>query len=234
MNIANLKQFSWKWLGIALLGLVAWNIGKNISAPLLTAYFAKWMGLKDYSFAIYSILSALIVFILLFFLYEKVHKEGFNVFGLAKPNLKQDILIGIAVAVVSAIIAFFLVIPLAGEENETVITARNMVEKQNLFTLLVAAIVFGGFLEELFFRGHIITSIRMIAPNNKYLLYFSVLLSIFLFGIAHRYQGILGVSSAGIHSLIYCLLFIKRKSLISPIVAHGLYDTLMIFGLRFL
>ena len=86
--------------------------------------------------------------------------------------------------------------------------------------------VIGGFLEELSFRGYIITRIRFLLGRNVPGTIIAILASSIPFGIAHMYQDWAGVLSAGVMSICFALLFIKsRYNLWLPILVHGFANT---------
>jgi membrane protease YdiL (CAAX protease family) len=84
-----------------------------------------------------------------------------------------------------------------------------------------------GICEETGFRGYVLTKLNLFL-NNWYL---TVGLSSLCFGLGHFYQGTGGVILTGIYGLLFCLLFIWRKSLIPGIFAHFLQDLTALFAL---
>ena len=59
-----------------------------------------------------------------------------------------------------------------------------------------------------------------------------LLLSTVCFGTAHLYQGRVGAISAGISGLFFGLLYLwRRKTLLTPIMAHGMFDTIGIVAI---
>jgi len=227
------KSISWKWLGFFILGILAWILGKGVLAAFSTNFLVKKLNAGDYVFAIYALLSMLFVTILFYFLYRKIHPEGFKIFRLNAEHLKKDALIGIGFAVLLAAISIFIIIPLAGPENKTIVEAQKLVHTLPFINIVTAGIFLGGFSEELFFRGHIITSISMISLKSRYLVILAVTVSAILFGLGHEYQGLLGTLFSGLTSIIFALLYIKRKSLVSPMIAHALYDTLVAIAIKY-
>lgn len=228
-----LASVNWKWLGFFFLGGVILILGKNLVAALSTNYIVGALDLGEYIFVIYATLSVLCFGIPFYFFYKRIHPDGFRVFWSEKENMRTDILIGVAVAAISALIVALVIIPLAGEDNDTVLNVKKLVNGLPLINILAASILLGGIVEEFFFRGHIITSLTMMKPDSKWLPWFAVVLGSLIFGLEHREQGTLGLMFSGIHSLTYGYLFIKRKSLVSAITAHALYDVLMACYIKF-
>ncbi len=229
-----MKKIHWKWLGIFFLGVLALLFGKNTAAALLTNYLVSiFNNLAVYILVVFAVLSVILAVPLLYWIYVKLSPDKLEAFGLTKYHFRRDLLLAFAVATISAGLALFIVIPLAGETNETVINVRRTVNAGSFLNILLAGILIGGFLEELFFRGHMITSIRRINPDSQWLLVFAVVLSSLLFGYTHRHQGWLGLTFVGVHSVVYAILFIKTKSLASPMLAHALYDSLVAIGIKY-
>ncbi|PKK81983.1 MAG: hypothetical protein CVT49_16000 [candidate division Zixibacteria bacterium HGW-Zixibacteria-1] len=86
--------------------------------------------------------------------------------------------------------------------------------------------VIGGFLEELSFRGYMITRIRFLLGGNAVGTTVAVLASSIPFGIAHMYQDWAGALSAGVMGLCFALLFIRSHyNLWLPILVHGFANT---------
>jgi hypothetical protein len=54
-----------------------------------------------------------------------------------------------------------------------------------------------------------------------------------LFGLGHSAQGVQGMVAAAIFGLIFGILYLARRNLIAPMVAHGIYDMLALLGYWF-
>ena len=91
-----------------------------------------------------------------------------------------------------------------------------------LLIWLLIGIGFGGFLEEITFRGYLITRLRVILGESSLSLIFIVILTSASFGLAHLYQDWSGVISTGSFALIFGVIFIKSNyNLWLPILIHG-------------
>ena len=87
---------------------------------------------------------------------------------------------------------------------------------------LVIGIGFGGFLEEMTFRGYFITRLKLIIGDGPFSLTIILLLTSVSFGLAHLYQDWSGVISTGIFAFIFGVIFIRSKyNLWMPILTHG-------------
>ena len=91
-----------------------------------------------------------------------------------------------------------------------------------LFMWIVAA--FG---EEFVYRGLLVKRLGLLLGDKKSSLLIAVIASSLLFGIAHRYQGIIGMISTCTVGLIFGIVFIKSKDkLWLTILTHGVYDVI--------
>jgi membrane protease YdiL (CAAX protease family) len=87
---------------------------------------------------------------------------------------------------------------------------------------LVIGIGFGGFLEEITFRGYLITRLKLIIGTSPLSLIIILLLTSVSFGLAHLYQDWSGVISTGSFAFIFGIIFIQSKyNLWMPILTHA-------------
>jgi membrane protease YdiL (CAAX protease family) len=100
---------------------------------------------------------------------------------------------------------------------------------------IVLGFMLGGLLEEILFRGFLITRISKFLKVNK----ISDLLALFatsvLFGLCHYYQGWSGVISTGLIGFMFGIIFLAfNKNLWYPILTHGFVNmtalTILYFG----
>jgi len=93
------------------------------------------------------------------------------------------------------------------------------------FYLLLGWVV-GGFLEEMTFRGFLITRIRSILGNHATGTAVGLIVASAAFGRAHQYQDWSGVLSTGLIGLILGAIFIRnRYNLWLPMFTHGFVNT---------
>lgn len=83
------------------------------------------------------------------------------------------------------------------------------------------------FVEEIVFRGFLMTELKKLLGEAPTQLYMNLILTSALFGLAHWYQGPSGVLSTGIIGLVLGGIFIRSGfTLWLPIFVHGFIDTL--------
>ena len=96
--------------------------------------------------------------------------------------------------------------------------------------LLMLAIswISGGFAEEMFFRGFLITRVQTALDGVKFASGLAVLAPALLFGYVHvYYQGLQGFINAGMVGLIFGTLFLLYKRNLWPLIlAHGFINSL--------
>ena len=92
---------------------------------------------------------------------------------------------------------------------------------------LILAWSLAAFLEEIVGRGYLLNRLVDLMGPSTIPIFFAVLISSIAFGIMHSDQGIAGGVLAFIFAATMCLLYFKtNRSLIAPIMAHGMFDTL--------
>lgn len=150
--------------------------------------------------------------------------------GFTLEDAGPDILLGATVAVSWAGLQFFFLIPLTGgsDRADVVVNAEQIgtsVAGLGAFILLAWG---GGFAEEVFFRSHLMTSLRGIFGDSRIGGTIVLLVPTVLFAMVHGYQGgWVGMLDAGIFGgATLSVLFYWRGRLTSSVVAHGLWNSI--------
>jgi len=100
----------------------------------------------------------------------------------------------------------------------------------NYILILIAALVVGGFYEELIFHGFIFTRFEKIFTKNKTMIAF--ILTALIFAAYHFQQGPLGMINAGIAGCAYHVFILKNgRNLWYGLFFHAFYDFI---GLSFI
>ena len=91
--------------------------------------------------------------------------------------------------------------------------------------------VTAGFCEELLYRGYLLAVVVAIAPGlGPWRL---VLVSGLAFAVAHTYQGVGGMLTAGVLGSAFAVLFLGSGSLLLPVLYHALIDLrLLVLAVR--
>jgi hypothetical protein len=164
----------------------------------------------------------LVVFLVLKKGKENLSAVGFSRFTLANLGIGLGFLLvaNIILLGLAQILQFFhLTVP----KEVAFILPRTKTER--LFWVILS--ITAGICEETGFRGYVLTKLNIFL-NNWYL---TVAVSSLCFGLGHFYQGMGGIILTGTYGLLFCLLFIWRKSLIPGIFAHFLQDLTALFAL---
>lgn len=155
--------------------------------------------------------------------------------GLTHRNWRSDVPIGLVVAVVFAIIQFALIIPATGGATRSDVAVNSAQIGHSLAG--VAAFVLlawtGSLTEELFFRGHFLSTLEMLLGGGHRATAASVVATTLLFAALHGYQGVAGVIDTGLYGgLGLTLLYLWRgRRLTAGIVAHAGWNTLATIGI---
>jgi membrane protease YdiL (CAAX protease family) len=150
--------------------------------------------------------------------------------GFTLEHARSDVMIGTAVAVIWAALQFGIIIPLTGgaERADVVVNAEQIgttLPGLGGFLLLAWG---GGFAEEVFFRGHLMTTLRGILGASPMATAFVVLVPTVLFAMLHGYQGgWVGMLDTGVFGgATLSLIFLWRGRLLPSIMAHALWNTI--------
>lgn len=145
----------------------------------------------------------------------------------------KDVLIGTGLGLAAAILFNHLIDPLIGRVLGPIDIGDYASIKGNtgkFLVLLALGFVYGGFFEELMFRGFVI-GWGSVLLGRKGVAWLACLSSI-AFGVAHSYQNLSGMVSTGLTGLALALVYLaNRKRLLVVIVTHGVMDAVGIYEL---
>ncbi len=175
--------------------------------------------------------------VLLICLYIRLKGETFSEFGLIRPTRwGRYVLIAVGILIVS--LAFDTVVrPLLDPVVAHVTGANPKLAEQTfaslkgnlpvLLFLLPLAWLFGGFGEEMLFRGFMMTRIAQLLGESRWAWTAAVFIQAIPFALGHGYQGPVGIVAVYVAALITgagSLVF--GRNLWPVIIAHGLQDSL--------
>jgi membrane protease YdiL (CAAX protease family) len=167
--------------------------------------------------------------LLLLALILRAHREGLHDLGLDGRRWLGHVAVGMAVLPL-----LFLTNIVVGElfrrffpgyfidRNPLIELVRTPAD---LGLFLLSGIVAGGIKEELQ-RAFIITRFRRHLGGA----WLGLVLWSLAFAAGHYLQGLQGVVIAGVLGLIFGVIYLARGSVIAPIVAHAVYDTVVLIG----
>jgi hypothetical protein len=150
--------------------------------------------------------------------------------GFTLEKVRADVLVGAAVAVIWAALQFVVIIPLTGgaERADLVVNAEQIGTTLAGLAAFVLLAWGGGFAEEVFFRAHLMTTMRGILGPSPVATALVVLVPTVLFAMLHAYQGgWIGMLDTGVFGgATLSLLFLWRGRLMPCVVAHALWNTI--------
>lgn len=153
-----------------------------------------------------------------------VHKDKLTDYGFNKNKISFQIIIGILLGIAMSII--LTLIPHLFGFGKYVDSGKRYLYLWQFIYEFFYCIFAIGFVEEFVFRGFIYDKIKRISQKDI----ISIVSSSVLFGIFHLFSGnIVQMTMTACLGgfLCFCRLKIKNCSLLSLIIAHGVYDALI-------
>jgi len=152
-----------------------------------------------------------------------VNKEKFSSLGFTKKNIMLQVGIGILLAFSMSFVLTVLPILLGFKDmvGNTSYTEPWQFVYEFIYLILGVALA-----EELVFRGYIFNKLLEIKDSK----WFAIIISSLLFGFFHIFNGnIIQIFMTALIGLIYCIFREKIKgcTLLSLIIAHGIYDAMI-------
>ncbi len=204
-----------------------------IVPSMALSFFVTRQGKLDFVFvSISTILRDLaLVCLILFFLWR--NGEPVSVIGWRSGHLTRRILLGAALY-----FPFLLVVTQVEQLLSAAGLSQPSVPAPDLFdirgrwevALAVMMVAVVAVSEETIFRGYLMARLQVATKSMTV----AVLLSAFIFALGHGYEGSLGVATVGVMGLIFSLLYLWTKSLVTPTVLHFLQDFIAMIVLRYL
>ncbi len=202
---------------------------------------------KIYSFLIhrYSIATAVVAFTILTFVQDDLTFFGgifyvllvlwashwnWNFINLKKPTSWSTLLLHVvALSFLTYLLADVILQPIIEISTGDVIDLSSFDGLRgswiNYLIMIALMWVVAGFGEEFVYRGFLIKQAAILLGDTNKAWLAALILSSFLFGYGHSYQGISGMISTGTIGFLFGLVFWKHKDgLITCILFHGFYD----------
>ena len=153
-------------------------------------------------------------------------------FGMTRPNWPKTIIKAFLFSICLFILSDFLITPLLelyfGKVDLS--EASHLVGNLSNYVLyLLLGWIFGGFCEEIIFRGYVIKRLAIIFGDTNKTWLLSAIIASIGFGFMHYYQGPSGIITAGIIGFMVGLIFIyNRNNLMLLVLTHGIYNMIAI------
>ncbi|MHC9537955.1 MAG: CPBP family intramembrane glutamic endopeptidase [Vulcanimicrobiota bacterium] len=217
-------------------GVFVWIIAGKCAGWVMKTAAANTYGVNGTTLLIYSFIELLLITGGMA-LCLRLAGMRFTDIGLTDLDWKKELVTGLLAGTVMALLQFLILLPLTGGAGrEDVIAGLRLMGTGcwNILAMIVVGWVSGGFCEELFFRGHLIHLTRTMLGGSRWAAAAALVISTVYFGYSHSYQGTTGMIDTGMAAIVFGLLYLWRGRLIAPMVAHGLYDMLLIVGMALL
>ena len=204
-----------------------------IVPSMVLSFFVTRQGMLSFVFvAASTILRDLaLVCLILFFFWR--NGEPVRKLGWTSRHLERNIFLGLVLYLpLVFVISLVEQLLVAAGLSEPSVPAPSMFDIQGRWevALAVILIVVVAISEETIFRGYLFVRLQTATRGTAV----AVFLSAAIFAMGHGYEGSLGVVTIGVMGLIFNLIYLWRKSLVTPIVLHFLQDFTAIILLRYL
>jgi membrane protease YdiL (CAAX protease family) len=180
----------------------------------------------------YLLLESAITFLILAAL-MKLHRESPNSLGLRWKDWKLNLVIGLALVpclfLINGVVALLFRSYLPRFYSERNPLLENLHTPLQLALFVFSALVAGGIKEEMQ-RAFILNRFRNYLGGA----WIGLLLWSLVFGAGHYAQGVQGMVIASLYGFLFGLIYLLSGSLIAPITAHAVYDTVAILFFWFL
>ena len=153
------------------------------------------------------------------------NKEKIACLGFSKDKILKQVLIGVVIGCIMSIFITLIPILIFGKENTY--SSYNFKYIWQYLYQFIYLLVGVALTEEFIFRGYLLKNIKDICKNSIV----PIIITSFLFGLFHIFNGnIVQVVMTSFIGAIFviCREKIKDCSLLSLIIAHGLYDWLIV------
>ena len=153
------------------------------------------------------------------------NKEKLACLGFSKDKILKQVLIGVVIGCIMSIFITLIPILIFGKENTY--SSYNFKYIWQYLYQFIYLLVGVALTEEFIFRGYLLKNTKDICKNSIV----PIIITSFLFGLFHIFNGnIVQVVMTSFIGAIFviCREKIKDCSLLSLIIAHGLYDWLIV------
>lgn len=151
-----------------------------------------------------------------FLIFKKRDKVSFKSLGFSKKNLISQALFGVIAGIILFLFSHFILTPFF----DAIGIKSGPFQPDKTFPIalfFLQSIIVASIVEESIYRGYAI-----IVLERKYGIIPAVLISSFFFSLIHFGEGIYGMATTFILGALYAFLYVKIRSLIVNMAAHGI------------
>jgi membrane protease YdiL (CAAX protease family) len=161
-----------------------------------------------------------LVALVLFFLWR--NREPFARIGWTLQNLPGNVILGLLLFIPLFFGAGILESVLSSAGLAASPATPSFLRFQGISgaALALVLVIVVAFAEETIFRGYLVTRLQAVTSSP----WAAVLLSSAIFSVGHGYEGPAGVITTGVIGAVYAVIFLSRRSLVTPVVLHFLQD----------
>lgn len=158
-----------------------------------------------------------------------VRRQGWSSLGMTRPDATMAAgMFGFAI--VWTLVQMAVTMPVAnhlsGREQDLSQFADIEGDPVRLLLMVVLGWTVGAFVEELAYRGYLLTRLRQALGGSTGAVVVAVLVSSALFGRVHDEQGAIGVLVVALDAVVWSVLRHRCRSLAAPMLAHGFNNTI--------
>lgn len=216
-----------RWVAGLLVGVLLWAVAVFVAHSFPVIFLDKQLAGPTY--AIVALVFAPLAFGAVA-TGLRVARCPLSAAGVTLEDVRADVLIGAAVAALWASLQFLVIIPLTGgaERADIAVNAEQIGPSLSGLAAFVLLAWGGGFAEEVFFRSHLMTTLRGTLGRSRPATGLVLLVPTVLFAMVHGYQGgWIGMLDTGIFGgATLSMLFLWRGRLAPCVVAHALWNTI--------
>jgi uncharacterized protein len=149
----------------------------------------------------------------------------------ASPAWRRLLLIGVVAGGAMELLELFATQPLLVALTGNYPDLSDFHDLVGNFPMLLLAVgaswILAGLGEELVWRGYVLNRVGDLLGRSRLGWAISIGVTSVVFGLAHSYQGLTGITENIVDGALLALLYIGcGRNLIAPIVAHGVTDTI--------
>ncbi len=170
----------------------------------------------------------LIIITLSFYIPSNLERIKWKDMGLTKFK-GTDALKAISIGILLSLFSYFFLLPafefITNSSFDTSYFEKIRGNISTLFLAIAVSLLYAGLAEELIYRGFLLNRLIALIGNQSYAVTVGVLVSSVVFGLAHSYQGIVGILTSGTIGLILAIVYLEfKKNLWIVIITHAIID----------
>lgn len=168
-----------------------------------------------------------------------VRNNGLDDIGLQPPaNWSSTILKALGYGIFISLLSMVLIEPLSEILTNTTHDLGPIKKIKGNWLMLLQTLVFVwlfvGVVEEVIFRGFLMTEISKIIGSRLLATIFNIVFTSVVFGFCHAYQNKCGIVTTGLIGSLFAIVFLTSgRSLWVAILAHGFLDTIGLLSIYF-